>query len=125
VNVFREARSSEISVRLTSKGASPDPAVTTSETPGDVLLGLENTVCRTYSQGPPGGHAEGEDTSGAPTVEVTAGAEGIVSHTGARLLAELKTDGLGLTAALSEPMAAIRAIRGERPAHDPASSRAT
>jgi len=51
----------------------------------------------------------------AQTVEVTADAEGIVSHAGARLLAEL-ADRVGLTAGLSAAMAPTR----ERPsAHDP------
>jgi hypothetical protein len=49
------------------------------------------------------------------TVEVTADAEGIVSHAGARLLAEL-ADRLGLTATLSEAMAPTRERRS---AHDP------
>lgn len=49
------------------------------------------------------------------TVEVKADAEGIVSHAGARLLAEL-ADRVGLTAALSEAMAPTRERRS---AHDP------
>jgi hypothetical protein len=49
------------------------------------------------------------------TVEVKADAEGIVSHAGARLLAEL-ADRLGLTTALSEAMAPTRERRS---AHDP------
>lgn len=49
------------------------------------------------------------------TVDVRADAEGIVSHAGARLLAEL-ADRLGLTAALSEAMAPTRERRS---AHDP------
>ncbi|HEU4906302.1 MAG TPA: transposase [Solirubrobacterales bacterium] len=49
------------------------------------------------------------------TVEVTADAEGIVSHAGARLLAEL-ADKVRLTAALSEAMAPTRERRS---AHDP------
>lgn len=50
-----------------------------------------------------------------PTVEVRADAEGIVSHAGASLLAEL-ADRLGLTAALSGAMAPTRERRS---AHDP------
>jgi hypothetical protein len=49
------------------------------------------------------------------TVEVTADAEGIVSHAGTGLLAEL-ADRVGLTAALSEAMAPTRERRS---AHDP------
>lgn len=49
------------------------------------------------------------------TVEVVADAEGIVSHAGARLLAEL-ADRSGLTAGLSEAMAPTRERRS---AHDP------
>jgi hypothetical protein len=49
------------------------------------------------------------------TVEVRADAEGIVSHAGAHLLAELG-DRLGLTAGLSEAMAPTRERRS---AHDP------
>ena len=49
------------------------------------------------------------------TVEVTADAEGLVSHAGAYLLTEL-ADRLGLTAALSEAMAPTRERRS---AHDP------
>lgn len=49
------------------------------------------------------------------TVEVRADAEGIVSHAGAHLLAEL-ADRVGLTAALSEAMALTRERRS---AHDP------
>jgi Transposase DDE domain group 1 len=49
------------------------------------------------------------------TVEVRADAEGLVSHAGAYLLAEL-ADRLGLTAALSEAMAPSRERRS---AHDP------
>jgi Transposase DDE domain group 1 len=49
------------------------------------------------------------------TVEVTADAEGIVSHAGAHLLAEL-ADRVGLTAALS---AAMAPTRERRSAHDP------
>jgi hypothetical protein len=49
------------------------------------------------------------------TVEVRADAEGIVSHAGAQLLAELG-DRVGLTAALSEAMAPTRERRS---AHDP------
>ncbi len=49
------------------------------------------------------------------TVEVRADAEGIVSHAGAHLLAEL-ADGIGLTAALS---AAMAPTRERRSAHDP------
>ncbi len=51
----------------------------------------------------------------AQTVEVRADAEGIVSHAGAHLLAEL-VDRLGLTAGLSEAMAPTRKRRS---AHDP------
>ena len=49
------------------------------------------------------------------TVEVTADGEGLVSHAGAALLVEL-ADRAGLTAALSEAMAATRERRS---AHDP------
>jgi len=51
----------------------------------------------------------------AQTVEVRADAEGIVSHAGAHLLAEL-ADRIGLTAGLS---AAMAATRERRSAHDP------
>ena len=49
------------------------------------------------------------------TVEVAPDGEGLVSHAGAGLLAEA-ADRLGLTAALSEGLAAIRQRRGK---HDP------
>jgi hypothetical protein len=54
-------------------------------------------------------------TTRLETVEVTADGEGLVSHAGVALLAEL-ADRLGLTAALSEAMAPTRERRS---AHDP------
>jgi Transposase DDE domain group 1 len=54
-------------------------------------------------------------TAGFGTVEVTADGEGLVSHAGVALLVEL-ADRAGLTAALSEAMAATRERRS---AHDP------
>jgi hypothetical protein len=52
------------------------------------------------------------------TVEVTADGEGLVSHAGVALLVEL-ADRVGLTAALSE---ALAASRERRSAHDPGSA---
>lgn len=55
-----------------------------------------------------------QTTKGLPRVEVTPDGEGVVSHAGSRLLAEL-AQGLGLTAGLSEAMAPTRERRS---AHD-------
>jgi Transposase DDE domain group 1 len=49
------------------------------------------------------------------TVEVTSDGEGLVSHAGAALLAEV-ADRVGLTAALSRALAGLRERRGR---HDP------
>jgi hypothetical protein len=56
-----------------------------------------------------------QDSSRLPRIAVTSDGQGIVSHAGIRLLAEL-AERLGLTAALSEAMAPTRTRRS---AHDP------
>jgi Transposase DDE domain group 1 len=73
-------------------------------------LGLENAVASPFPE-----TQEVKTQTTRQTVEVRAEAEGIVSHAGAHLLAELG-DRVGLTAALS---AAMVPTRERRSAHDP------
>ena len=58
-------------------------------------------------------------TGTRPKVIVSADGRGVVSHAGARLLADM-ADAAGLTAAFSDAMADVRQRQGR---HDPARSR--